>query len=227
MRNITNTQEANTYYKIINDSLWEYIEKWNIMPTELKRYFSKDKINRFLEKNNISDVERIHTIFNDVIDHITHIEMDGVKKFESFESEIATNNEKILCDVYNTSLSSIDKVSKSENIYKVDDFGKKVMCLLKTEEEMESLSQNILEEMVKESMEKKLVINSVNSFKIEPIKIPLKDILNFEKIKEISKPLLNNHQIESWLSNFVLSKWGYQMNYKGLYSNTHVWELNK
>jgi hypothetical protein len=76
-------------------------------------------------------------------------------------------------------------------------------------------------------MEKKLVINSVNTFKIEPIKIPLKDVLNFEKIKEISKPLLTNHQIENWLGDFVLSKWGYQMSYKGLYKNTHVWELNK
>jgi hypothetical protein len=48
MRKITNTQEVNTYYKIINESLWDYIEKWNIKPTELKRYFSdKKKIEKF------------------------------------------------------------------------------------------------------------------------------------------------------------------------------------
>jgi len=228
MRKITNTQEVNTYYKIINESLWDYIEKWNIKPTELKRYFSdKKKIEKFLERNNISDVERIFTIFDDVMDHITHMEMDGVKKFESYDSDIASNHEKILCDVYNTSLSSIDKLSKIENIYKVDDFGKKVICLLKSDEEMAELSENILDSMIKESLDKKLVVNSVDYCSIGPIKIPLKEILNIEKLKEISKPLLTNHQIEKWLSDYVLKKWGYQMNYKGEYSNTHIWELNK
>lgn len=228
MRQITNTQEANTYYKIINDSLWEYIEQWNIKPTELKKYFSdRKKIDKFLEKNNIKDVEKIHRVFDDVIDHITEIEMDGVKKFESFDSDIATNYEKILCDVYNTSLSSVEKISKIENIYRVDDFGKKVVCLLKTDEEMAKLSETILESMVKESMERKLVVNSVDYCQIGPIKIPLKEIINIEKMKEISKPLLTNHQIEKWLADYVLKKWGYQMNYKGEYLNTHVWELNK
>ena len=227
MRKITNTEEVNIYFNIINKSISDYIKNYFIKPHELKRYFTDKKRKSFLEKNNIADVQGINRVFNDVIDHLVDMENDRIMTFESFNKDIADIYEKLLCDIYKVSLSNVAKSSSKENIYTIDDFGDKVVCLLKSKDEMIRLRDSISEALMEETMKRSLSVSSVSHCEIGPIKIPLSNIVDQKKMKEELQPLLTELQVKKWLTDNILKKYNYTLKYKGLFSEIHVWEMIK
>jgi hypothetical protein len=126
---INNREDANRYYQQINGLVDEYIDKWKIRPSNLKKYLQpgSDRFNKFLERNKLKDIKGASRVLSDVIDDRYHMEKDGVITFESFklfESDeykfsnlceclykgIEKSNiehEKIIADYYGVSLGHI------------------------------------------------------------------------------------------------------------------------
>jgi hypothetical protein len=84
MKKISNSEEAHGYYKIVNDLIDEYIVKWGIKPSSLSRYLKNSKLDQLLKINGLSDIEGIDRVLKDVIEDRSHMERDGIMKFESF-----------------------------------------------------------------------------------------------------------------------------------------------
>lgn len=83
---ITNSGEVNSYYKIINDIIDEYLIKWNIKPSQLKKYLKPggDKFKFFLKKHNLENIKEIQKIIIDIIDDRVFLEKDKLLTFERF-----------------------------------------------------------------------------------------------------------------------------------------------
>ena len=130
MRKINDTKELNEIYGQINGFIQQYIESHNILPSEIYKYVKKN-MNRFLEKNNLKDIDRIDQIVEDVIRHRFGMEKDRVHKFENFitdpslfESMSSTfDYEKVLADYYNTSVGHVEVIDMDNKIFKIKSIG--------------------------------------------------------------------------------------------------------
>jgi hypothetical protein len=150
MKKITNREELNQYYKRVNELVDEYITGHNIRPSEVYHYFQRN-LQSFLERTGLSDVDGIKKVVNDVLEHRRHMELDKVMKFESFnrlnESVLSIGNatvehEKVLADYYNTSIGHIDLVDGDIHLYKINDFGKKVLSIIFSDSELQKVKEN-------------------------------------------------------------------------------------
>ena len=67
---INNREDANKYYQQINELIDDYMDKWKIRPSNLKRYLQpgSERFNRFLKRNNFKEVNGIDRILSDVIE---------------------------------------------------------------------------------------------------------------------------------------------------------------
>jgi hypothetical protein len=83
MRKINDTKELNEIYSQINKFIQQYIESHNILPSEIYKYVKKN-MNRFLERNNLKDIEKIDQIVEDVIKHRFGMERDQVIPFSKY-----------------------------------------------------------------------------------------------------------------------------------------------
>src|SRR5690554_6926335 len=89
---INTREDANKYYKIINELVDDYIIKWKIRPSRLKKYLSpgSKRFDRFLKRNKLDEIKGSSVILKDIIEDRYNMEKDGVLTFESyniFESE--------------------------------------------------------------------------------------------------------------------------------------------
>ena len=67
---INNREDANKYYQMINELVDDYIDKWKIRPSSLKKYLQpgSERFNRFLERNKLKDVKGSEVILKDIIE---------------------------------------------------------------------------------------------------------------------------------------------------------------
>ncbi len=84
---IKTSEDANKYYQLVNQYIDEYVETWNIKPTNLKSYLLGNKSNllKFLERRGLSEVSNIETVLSDVIDDRVSMFKDSVMTFENFK----------------------------------------------------------------------------------------------------------------------------------------------
>ena len=84
---INTREDANRYYQVINGLVDDYIDKWKIRPSSLKRYLQpgSERFNKFLERNKLKDIKGAEVILKDIIEDRNHMESDGVITFESFK----------------------------------------------------------------------------------------------------------------------------------------------
>jgi hypothetical protein len=87
MRKINDTKELNEIYSQINKFIQQYIESHNILPSEIYKYVKKN-MNRFLERNNLKDIEKIDQIVEDVIKHRFGMERDRVIPFSKYSQKL-------------------------------------------------------------------------------------------------------------------------------------------
>ena len=54
---INNKEDANRYYQVINGLVDDYLDKWKVRPSNLKRYLQpgSERFNKFLERNKLKD----------------------------------------------------------------------------------------------------------------------------------------------------------------------------
>lgn len=55
---INSREDANRYYQMINGLVDDYLDKWKIRPSNLKRYLQpgSERFNKFLERNKLKEV---------------------------------------------------------------------------------------------------------------------------------------------------------------------------
>ncbi|CAG7580481.1 MAG: hypothetical protein SLAVMIC_00437 [uncultured marine phage] len=140
------SENINDLYGKINELIDSYFE-WKVKPSSLKRYLKKGSIGlkKFIERNDLGNIDKIDKIILDVVDDRFGMEDDGVLTFERYSTfveddkmdgpntreghtEILYNNvgdsnieyEKIIADHYRTSLGHVEVVSEAQHLYDVN-----------------------------------------------------------------------------------------------------------
>lgn len=189
---INNREDANKYYQQINELIDDYMDKWKIRPSNLKRYLQpgSERFTKFLHRNNLKEVNGIDRVLSDVIDDRVNMETDGVLTFESFKifesdefkvsnlkqalykgiEKADLNMEKVLADVFDTNLGSIDVVNSDKHFFKVNDWnGKDINVLIYSKEDLELIKNNIIDSLYEELKSKKVLLGGL-------IELPLSSI---------------------------------------------------
>lgn len=222
---ISNSQEANQYYKIVNDLVDQYIKKWKIKPTSLNKYLKpgSEKFESFILNSGLSSIDGIKRIVQDVIEDRQHMELDGVLTFESFISEInestfeigksTVEHEKVLADFFNSSLGHIDIKDADKHSYVVNDFGDKISCIIYSEDELKDIQKKLIEESFVLATKKSIVIDNYTPY----VHLKLEDIISEDKFKESYKSQLSQEKLIQIVSQILDAK--YKKEFKGY----HIW----
>jgi hypothetical protein len=144
-KKISNSQELNHYYNLINTKLKKYTDM-NIPEERMAKYLAPgtQNFNNFIsEDDDLKDVDGIEVVLKDIIQDTYAAFKDGlfkkikagaVKKFENYavnenifnfettQSDIK-QHERALADIYKTSLSYIDLIRDDIHLYSVNDEG--------------------------------------------------------------------------------------------------------
>lgn len=170
---IKSREDANKYYQIINELVDEYVEKWKIRPSKLKRYLQpgSERFVKFLKKNNLDTIDGSSRILQDVIEDRYHMEKDGVVTFESFKvfesSEFKIHSlkeclykgidkatikyEKALADYFDSNLGDIDVLDSDRHQFLINDWdGENIKVIIYSEEDLDIIKDNICEHLLDE-----------------------------------------------------------------------------
>lgn len=221
---ITNSEEANKYYELVNVYIDNYTEKWKIKPTNLGKYLLKnDKLIKFLERNGLKDIKNIERVIKDIIEDRENMERDTVKTFENFkffESDefkvldikqclhkgIEKSNiehEKILADIFDVSLSHVDIVDSDKHLFKIEGLRGDTECVIYTESELLVIKQNIREYCLNNILERSIKMDVINLdiqignfINEEKFNNYIDGLISIDKIREIIKNILNCSDIK-------------------------------
>jgi hypothetical protein len=233
---INNREEANKYYQLVNELVDDYIDKWKIRPSNLKRYLKpgSERFNKFILRNNLSDVTGINRVINDVIEDRVSMEKDGVMAFESFKyfessdfkiqslkqtlykgiEKSDINMEKVLADYFDTNLSDIDVLDSDKHLFKVSGWSDEdIKAIIYTEEDLEVITNNIFEHLYDELVKKEVEIT-------ENIKISLNKLIDKDKFNEQFSEIFNEKKIIETISDLLSSDWKEKTN------KYHIWVVN-
>ncbi len=167
---INNREDANKYYQQINSLVDDYIDKWKVRPSNLKNYLKPDseRRKRFLVKNNLSELNGVDRVLNDILDDRSYMESDGVYTFESFKyfesndfkidslkqclykgiEKSDINSEKILADFFDVNLGDIDIIDSEKHKFKVKDWQNDDWnVVVYSEEDINLIKSNIIEHL--------------------------------------------------------------------------------
>ncbi len=203
MKKISNREEANKYYKLVNNAINDFMGETKARPSEVHKYLTKNGA-KFLKRLEISDVEGIDSVLNDVLLHRRHMEDDKVITFESFsklnESSInvgspTVEHEKILADVFNTSLGHIDVLDPQLHLFKISDFGKDVYAIIFNESEISKVREDLKVKIGSELSSKVIQVSDVEGVTIDPMKFWLSDIMDGSKVFEIISSKITSEMV--------------------------------
>ena len=239
MKKISNREEANKYYKLVNNAINDFMGETKARPSEVHKYLSKNGA-RFLKKLELSDIEGIDNVLNDVLLHRRHMEDDKVVTFESFsklnESLIdvgspSVEHEKVLADLFNTSLGHIDLLDAQLHLYKIEDFGKEVYSIIFNESEIGKIKESLKIGIKSEISSKVVQVNAVNGVSIDPMKFWLYDFIEDSKVIEVINSKISSQMVFNFIKsslfespslNFDLGRFD---NFKE-YSGYFIWYSN-
>ena len=189
---INNKEDANRYYQVINGLVDDYLDKWKVRPSNLKRYLQpgSERFNKFLERNKLKDIKGADVILKDIIEDRDSMEQDGVITFESFkmfESEefkihsmkqclykgiekATSSQEKVLADHFDTNLGDIDIVDADKHIFKLNDWENSDWeVVIYSKEEMDVILTNVVEHMYNELSKKKIELSQHISIELSDL----------------------------------------------------------
>lgn len=201
---INNREDLNKYYDIINELVDEYIDKWKIKPSRLKKYLKPGtkRFQNFLNRNNLSEVNGSDRILRDIIDDRTSMEKDGILTFESYKLFESDNfeiksleeclykgvekadlkMEKVLADYFDTNLSGISIDNSEKHIFKVDTWSSEKKVIIYSKEEIDLIKGNIFEHLYKELSNKNIDL-------VDGISISLNDLIGEDKFEDKLKSI--------------------------------------
>jgi len=248
MRKISNTEENNQYYKMVNEYIDDYITNHKINPANLRKYFkNSSKLETFLKRYKLDDVEGIKRVVEDVIDDWHHIQSDGVMKFEKFtlmnedlgNIKIKSSDmgyEKVLADLYHTSVGHVDKDDETEHKYNVKDFGKEINVIIYSKEDVEDFKKSLLPILFKSANSSSVDLHKVNvglksGKEIRTaISFNVGDIVDDNKLQHYIDTTLDEKKLleilYSFINDYAILKTGNHYVYKQEYKGYHIWVLN-
>lgn len=197
---ITNREQANQYYDIVNKMVDEYMDGEKIRPSMLKYYLKKDgdMFNYLLKVNNLSEVVGIDRVLSDVIDDREGMEIDGIMKFENFkilESEefkisnirqclyksinnAGSDAEKVIADYYDTNLGSVEIDSPEAHVFSVSGWhNDKIRVIVYNNDELDVFNSNLIEYLYNEICSKEIEL-------VLGIKLVLSDFIKIDNFKD-------------------------------------------
>jgi hypothetical protein len=218
---INNKEDANRYYQVINGLVDDYLDKWKVRPSNLKRYLQpgSERFNRFLERNKLKDIKGASIILKDIIEDRESMEKDGVITFESFKMfeseefkiqslkqclykgiEKATQKmEKVLADYFDTNLGDIDIVDSDKHIFKLNDWeNSEWEVVIYSKEEMDVILTNVVEHMYEELSKKKIELSQHISIELYDL---IKEDVFINKIQNILSDDMAKKLISDCLDN--------------------------
>jgi hypothetical protein len=213
---ISSREDANKYYQVVNKLVDDYMDKWKIRPTNLKRYLKtgSDKFEKFIERNGLKDINGIKQVISDVIDDRVHMESDGVLTFESFKvfesddfkitsllqclykgvGKTDIKAEKFLADHFDANLSQIDIVDSDKHLFKVTNWeNDDLLAIVYNKDEMDIIKGNIVEYLTDELLKQKVDLIGIT--------IPLEDIIDESKSKSYIESFLTPEKISDLINN--------------------------
>jgi hypothetical protein len=232
---INNREDANRYYQIINDLVDDYVDKWKIRPSKLKKYLKpgSQRFKNFLERNKLSEIQGSDRILKDIIDDRYHMEKDGVLSFESFkyfesnEFKIQSlkqslykgieksniNMEKILADYFDTNLGDIDIIDSDKHIFKLNDWNNSdYEVIIYSKDEINVITDNIIEHLYSELSNKKIELT-------EHISIELSDLIN----KELFTSKIGKVLTEDLIKKLISDALGGDFKFKDEFKEHYIW----
>jgi hypothetical protein len=214
---IKNREEANKYYKIVNDYIDGYVETHKIRPSKLKKYLGKSqRLIKFLERAGLKDISNIKRVIDDVIDDRVAIERDTIKTFESFSEGIlegnstnlsdyiytgiepsSINHEKWLSNHFDVSLGHIDVIDSKKHIFKIEDFNSEFKVCIFSPEEIEIIEENIKDFYYEKSSNKNLKFDNLG------VNVELGDLIDKEKFISSLSNKLRSSGVSKILSDIL------------------------
>jgi hypothetical protein len=213
---INSRENANKYYQVVNKLVDDYMDKWKIRPTNLKRYLKtgSDKFEKFIERNGLKDINGIKQVINDVIEDRVHMESDGVLTFESFKvfesDEFKVTSiiqclykgigrtdikaEKFLADHFDANLSQIDIIDSDKHLFKVTNWeNDDLLVIVYNKDEMDIIKGNIVEYLTDELLKEEVDLIGL------PIK--LENIVDKSKVESYIESQLDDERITDLINN--------------------------
>lgn len=231
---INSREDANRYYQIINELVDDYIDKWKIRPSNLKRYLKpgSERFNKFLERNKLNDVKGADRVLRDIIEDRDNMEKDGVITFESFKlfesnefkfeslkqclykgiEKADLNMEKVLADYFDTSLGQIDIIDADKHMFKLSNWkSDEDEVIIYSKEEVEVIKNNMTDYLFVELTKKKVEI-------VEGIEIDLSDLIKSNMFGEQMSQIFER---DNFLINTISKVTSYKFN--GESGNYLIW----
>ncbi len=228
---ITNREEANQYYKLVNKLVDEYIDGHKIRPSKLSAYLKPggQRFNKFLERNKLKDITGADRILRDIIEDREHMEKDGVITFESFNllesSEWKVSNlreciykgiekadlkmEKILADYFDINLGAIDILDSDKHKFSIEDWkNDDWKVVIYSEEEIDVIKNNLVEYLYGDISKKEIGLT-------EEVSIKLDNLIDMEKFEEKLLDLLNEDKINKIICQCLGEDWSFEASSKG------------
>lgn len=222
--------EVSLYYDKINELVDKYILDWNVKPSKLYTYMKpgNKRFDTFVEKSGLSDFKFIKKVITDVLDDRLAMEQDGLLVFENSlikESILSAiepssiEHEKVLADLYNTSLGHVNVTDLDKHLYNVNDFGDVLDVIIYSDEEIEKIKGNIQEDFISKISDKSLSIDSVG------VVFKLSDIIASDKLVAEFNDKLDYEKLMEYILKFFRSDLeSKELKYK-TYKKYHIWEV--
>lgn len=222
--------EIGIYYDKINELVDKYINDWNVKPSKLQNYLrvGNKRFEQFISKSGLSDFKFINKVVTDVLEDRLAMENDGMLTYESYLikegilSDIDSSSiehEKVLADLYNTSLGHINILDAKRHLYEVNDFGTTIKVIIYSNVEIDKIKYNIKEDFSTKIANKKLTIDSVG------VVFKLSDILASDKLaKEFEEKLDYENLMEYILKLLKSDLSDSELKYKE-FKGFHIWEI--
>lgn len=224
---VNSRENANKYYKLVNDIVDDYINKWKIRPKNLKAYFKEgtSKFDNFLLRNGLDKIEGIKQVIKDVINDRVYMEEDGVLTFESFNyfesiefknidildcftkgiDKVNLDTEKFIADEFDTSLGHIDIVDADKHIFSINNWDKhNVNILIYNEDDFRIILHNLEGYFIEKFNSKILNIHGT--------KVQFGDIIDSNKFKGILNDIDFDKKVEILTNS--LKKEGRELEFK-------------
>ena len=149
--------------------------------------------------------------------------------------ESGISHERILADLYSTSVGHVTAVSRKDHKYSVNDFGKKIDVVVYSKEDVSRFTNSLLPILIKDTKSQTIDIHKLDiglksgkevkcgiSFQLDKVasdeilKSYLSKVLTEDKLLEIIRSFINDYEILKSHKGYV-----YKQDYKGY----HIWEL--
>lgn len=214
MKKISNREEANNYYKVINTAVDDFISKTKAKPSEVHKYLNKNG-KSFLKRLEVDEIEGMQNILNDVLSHRKGMEDDNIFTFENFsklnENLLNVGNptvehEKFLADMFNTSLGHIDVIDPQLHLFRINDFGNLIYSVIFTNDEIKKVREELESDIVSGLLSQSVSLDSISGVLIDKLSFSLSDLLTEVDVQSIVTSKLSKSFVLNYISSVVGSQ---------------------